>query len=123
MVRGKAVVPSNKIGDMFQVIQEAATRHRLQVGITGRAGSGILYPRLFTEEHNARNNEIPAAIADLVQGADKLGGFFLVESGPPEIRQAYDLVSQRSDYELMRRLKRTFDPKNIFNPGKIARNL
>ena len=123
MVRGKAVVPSNKIGDMFQVIQEAATRHRLQVGITGRAGSGILYPRLFTEEHNARNNEIPAAIADLVQGADKLGGFFLVESGPPEIRQAYDLVSQRSDYELMRRLKRTFDPNNIFNPGKVARSL
>ncbi len=64
-----------------------------------------------------------AAIADLVQGADKLSGFFLVESGPTEIRQAYDLVSQRSDYELMRRLKRTFDPKNIFNPGKIARNL
>ncbi len=121
MVRGKAVVPIHKIEDMFQEIQKAATRHQLQVGITGRVGNGILYPRLFTEEHNAGDNEVPAAIAELVQGADKLGGFFLVESGPTEVRQAYDLVSQRSDYELMRRLKRTFDPKNIFNPGKVAR--
>ena len=123
MVRGKAVVPIHKIGDMFQEIQKAAARHRLQVGITGHVGSGILYPRLFREEHNAQDSEVLAAIADLVQSADKLGGFFLVESGSPEVRQAYDLVSQRSDYELMRRLKRTFDPKNIFNPGKIVRTL
>ena len=123
MVRGKAVAPIHKIGNMFQEIHETATRHRLQVGITGRVGSGILYPRFFTEEQDARNDEVLAAIADLIQSADKLGGFFLVESGSPEVRQAYDLVSQRSDDELMRRLKRTFDPKNIFNPGKIVRTL
>ena len=123
MLRGKAVVPLNTIGDMFQEIQNTATRHQLQVGITGHVGSGILHSSLFPEEHNARGSEVVAGIADLVQSADKLGGFFLVESGPAEVRQAYDLVSQRSDYELMRRLKRTFDPKNIFNPGKVVRTL
>ena len=64
-----------------------------------------------------------ALVADLIQSADKLGGFFLVESGPPEIRQAYDLINQRSDYGLMKRLKQALDPQSILNPGKIIRNL
>jgi len=120
-VRGKAIVPIHRTGDMFQEIQQAATRHGLQVGITGHAGNGILYPALFSNGHNAQNNGMLTAIADLVQSANKLGGVFLVESGPPEIRQTYDLISRRSDYGLMRRLKQTLDPQNLFNPGKIVR--
>ena len=116
----KAAIPLSRTADMFREIQEAATRHQLQVGITGHVGNGILYPALFAQD-NAEESEVLAAIADLVQSATKLGGFFLVESGSPEIRQAYDLVCQRSDYELMRRLKQTFDPNNIFNPGKMVR--
>jgi glycolate oxidase len=120
-VRGKATVPLDKIGDMFQEIREAAARHRLQVGITGHAGSGILYPCLFSEGPNVLDSEVLAALADLTQCAHKLGGFFVVESGPPEVRQAHDPISQRSDYELMRRLKQTLDPNNILNPGKVVR--
>jgi len=123
MVRGKAVVPIHRTGDMFQEIQQAATKHGLQIGITGHAGNGILYPALFSKNPDAQDNKMLAAIVDLVQSANKLGGFFLVESGPPEIRQAFDPISQRSDYGLMKHLKQTFDPQNIFNPGKIARNL
>jgi len=123
MVRGKAAVPIDKIGDMFQEIEKTAARHQLQAAITGRAGSGILYPRLFTKEPAASDDEVLAAIAELSQSAEKLDGFFLVESGPAQVRQAADPVPRRSDYELMRRLKQTFDPKNIFNPGKLVRTL
>ena len=108
---------------MFQEIQQAATRHGLQAGITGHAGNGILYPTLFSNGYNAQNNEMLTAIANLVQSANKLGGVFLVESGPLEVRQTYDLISRRSDYGLMRRLKQTLDPQNLFNPGKIVRTL
>ena len=121
MIKGKAVTPINKIGDSFQEIQKVATRHGLQVSITGHAGSGILHPKFLLREHSDYDSTVLAAIAELVQSTDKLGGFFLVESGPQEIRQAYDLTSQRSDYELMRRLKQSFDPNNIFNPGKMIR--
>ena len=123
MVKGKAVVPIDKTGDMYQEIKKAAAGHQLKVGITGRAGNGILYTGLFPGENDTRNIKLLATIADLVQSAARLGGFFLVESGSPEIRQTYDLVSQRSDYELMKRLKQSFDPKNILNPGKVARTL
>jgi len=124
MVRGKAAVPLDRTGDMFQEVAKAAARHNLQVAITARAGNGILYPRLFTEDPVASsNNKVLSAITDIAQSAEHLGGFFLVESGPAQLRQACDPVSQRSDYELMQRLKQSFDPKNIFNPGRIARAL
>jgi len=121
-IGGKAVVPIDRTGDMFQQIHETITRHQLQVGVTGHVGSGILYPVLFAE-YNTQRDEVLAAITDLVQSADRLGGFFLVESGPLEARQACNLVSQRSDYELMRRLKWSLDPPNTFNPGKMVRTL
>jgi len=122
-IKGKAVVPSHRMRDMYQDIQQATIRHGLQVGITGHAGNGILYPTLFSKNHDTQHNEMLALVAELIQSANKLGGFFLVESGPPEIRQAYDIVSQRSDYGLMKRLKQTLDPQNILNPGKVIRNL
>ena len=120
-IKGKAVVPIHRTGDMFREIQQAAGKHGFQVGITGHAGNGILYPALFSKNHDAQDDEMLAALTNLVQSANKLGGFFLIENGPPEIRQAFDPVSQRSDYGLMKRLKQTLDPQNIFNPGKIVR--
>jgi glycolate oxidase len=123
MVKGKAVVPIHKIGNMYIEIQNTAAKHGLKAGISGHAGNGILYPVFSTEEQNTDNSEIQTAIAELVQSAEKLGGFLLVESGPREIRQAFDVFSRRSDYELMRQLKQTFDPNNILNPGKIVRTL
>jgi FAD/FMN-containing dehydrogenase len=122
-IKGKAVVPSHRMEDMYQDIQQAAIRHGFQAGITGHAGNGILYPTLSSKNHHKQNNEMLALVADLIQRANTLGGFFMVESGPPEIRQAYDFISQRSDYGLMKRLKQALDPQSILNPGKVIRNL
>jgi len=123
IVSGKVVVPINKTGEMFQEIQKTAISHQLQASIVGHIGSGTLYSGFFTEEHDSWHDEAQQAMADLVKSADRLGGFFLVEGGPPEVRQTYDIISQRSDYALMMGLKRSFDPKNIFNPGKMVRVL
>ncbi len=122
-ITGKAVIPVDKTGDMFQAIQKAANKHQLEVGITGHVGNGILYPRFFPREHSETGKEVLAAISDLTQSAKRLGGFLLVESGPVEAKQANDPISQRSDYVLMRCLKQTFDPRNILNPGKVVRTI
>ncbi|MFC1937391.1 FAD-binding oxidoreductase, partial [Chloroflexota bacterium] len=119
-VGGKAVVPVDRTGDMFREIQEAAARHRVTAGVTGRMGNGILYPAISAGKRTPEGG-LAAAITELAQSAERLGGFFLMENGPAEIRGSYDPVSRRSDYELMRNLKRTLDPQRIFNPGKVVR--
>ena len=106
---------------MYRQIQQVTEKHRLQVSTTGHVGNGILQIGLLPEENNSQNGEMPAAIADLAQSARDMGGFFLVENAPPEIKQSYDAFSQRSDYELMRLLKQSFDPKHILNPGRMVR--
>jgi len=123
MVRGKAAVPINRIGNMLQEVRKTAAKHEIEAGITGHVGSGILYITLSAENIDIPDNTVSSVVADLVQVTNKLGGFFLVQSGPTEIRQAFNPLSQRSDYELMKDLKRSFDPKNILNPGKVVSTL
>ena len=99
----------------------AAYKYQLQVGITGRVGSGILYPNFYVDR-----SDIPKMlqlIPSLAQAVSTLGGFFMVEGGRLEVRQAYDIVSERCDYRFMQQLKLIFDPKNIFNPGKVVQIL
>jgi FAD/FMN-containing dehydrogenase len=52
--------------------------------------------------------------------ATDLDGSFSAEHGIGELKRA-GLLRYKSDIEieLMRRLKRALDPKNIMNPGKI----
>ena len=57
------------------------------------------------------------AIYDLV---DELGGSFSAEHGIGVLKKPY-LAAYRGgvQYALMERLKRTLDPDNILNPGKV----
>lgn len=119
MLKGKAVVPLNATKDMYREIQRIAEQNRLRFGVSGRLGNGILYPTLADTNITSQLT----AVTELSASAAKLGGFFTVESGPLEVRQASDLCRTRRDYELMKRLKSAFDPRNIFNPGKVIREL
>ena len=121
LVKGKAVVPLNKLTAMYREIKEIAVQHGLQVGISGRAGNGIFYPVFSSGE--SQNGKLKTAVSELSQRAARLGGFFLVDGGPIEIREASDIIPGRSDYELMRRLKQAFDPLNLFSPGKVIKDL
>ena len=123
MVRGKAAIPINEIGNMLREIRKITAKHKMEAGITGHVGNGLLYITLSAENTHTHGSTILPVVADLAQFTDRLGGFFLMQNGPPEIRSTYDPVSRRSDYELMKDLKRSFDPRNIFNPGKVVSTL
>jgi len=120
LVKTRVVVPISKVVAIYQAIQKEASIHQLKVGITGRVGSGIFYPSFSVERSGTI--KILTVISNLAQIANKLGGFLLVESGPLAVKHAHDIISERSDYGLMKHLKQTFDPQNIFNPGKLVRS-
>ena len=113
-VQGKASVPISKLGDMYQAAKEAGNRHGVSIGITAHCGNGILYPYFTAGEADTTH-----IIGDLRQAAEDLGGFFIVEAAPVSVRKNMEFLSHRSDYPLMKRLKRAFDPNNILNPGQV----
>jgi D-lactate dehydrogenase (cytochrome) len=69
-------------------------------------------------EFLARWNEITRAVHDLV---DEFGGSISAEHGIGVMKRE-DIVRYKSaaEIDLMRTLKRTLDPNNILNPGKVV---
>ncbi|MDF2158359.1 FAD-binding and (Fe-S)-binding domain-containing protein [Algoriphagus sp. CAU 1675] len=86
------------------------------------AGAGEIHLRpilnLKTEEGVEDFYKISEASAKLVK---KYQGSLSGEHGDGRVRAAFiPLMVGEKNYELFRRIKYTWDPKNIFNPGKIV---
>lgn len=89
----------------------------------GHVGDGNLHYNvslphdLDAEEYAQIGKRITGAIYDLVA---ELGGSFSAEHGVGQLKRSY-LAEYRSgpEYDLMRTLKKTLDPANILNPGKV----
>ena len=86
------------------------------------AGAGELHLRpilnLKTDNGVTMFREITTQVAQLTK---KYKGSFSGEHGDGIVRAEF-LESQigTNNFELLKRIKHTFDPKNIFNPGKIT---
>jgi hypothetical protein len=66
------------------------------------------------------NNELPIAIRELFTEVVKLGGTLSGEHGIGLVQQSYmDIAFPEVTLNIMREIKRVFDPKNILNPGKV----
>lgn len=88
----------------------------------GHAGSGELHLRpvlnLKTEKGRTAFQTLAADVAILVK---KYGGSLSGEHGDGRLRGGFlqQMIGVRN-YELIKKVKRLFDPNNIFNPGKIV---
>ncbi|MCB9280174.1 MAG: FAD-binding protein [Lewinellaceae bacterium] len=86
------------------------------------AGAGELHLRpsvnLKTEEGVREMEEIAEATARLVK---KYGGSLSGEHGDGRVRGPFiPIVLGQKNYELLKRVKQTWDPNRLFNPGKIT---
>jgi FAD/FMN-containing dehydrogenase/Fe-S oxidoreductase len=86
------------------------------------AGAGELHLRpilnLKLEEDVRLFREITTRVAQLTK---KYKGSFSGEHGDGIVRAEFiPLMIGEDNYEVLRKIKRAFDPQNIFNPGKIV---
>ena len=65
------------------------------------------------------NNEVPKGITKIFERCKELGGTISGEHGIGLVQKDYlPIVFNQTHMELMRGIKKTFDPKGILNPGK-----
>ncbi|MGB5238103.1 MAG: FAD-linked oxidase C-terminal domain-containing protein, partial [Flavobacteriaceae bacterium] len=86
------------------------------------AGAGELHLRpilnLKKSEDVSLFRSITTEVAHLTK---RYGGSFSGEHGDGIVRAEFiPLMVGKANYELFRRIKKSFDPKDIFNPGKIV---
>ncbi|MER0202416.1 MAG: FAD-binding protein [Nitrosomonas sp.] len=115
------VVPVNTLPQFLHGLTQLSTHYHLQNVNFGHAGNGNIHVNLLINPDDAdeviRAGHCLDEIFDLVI---KLRGTLSGEHGVGSEKRAF--VSKEIDYvtlDLMRDIKKMFDPNNILNPGKL----
>ena len=116
-----ATVKRSVLPEMVRGIIAIAKKHNIMVGIFGHAGDGNLHPTFLIDmkdkEEMIRTHK---AVDELFQLAIDLGGTISGEHGIGLEKKPY-LQNQlgAAGIKLLQDIKRTLDPKNLLNPGKM----
>ena len=105
----------------FSSLQRLMARVGVQASYYGHAAAGLLHVRPVLDLHSAEDLKKYRLIADEVAAlVRQFKGTLAGEHGVGIARTEY-LKDQVGDelYQLMREIKQSFDPNNLFNPGKI----
>jgi glycolate oxidase len=117
-----AVVPRAALPALIKGVKELGRKYGFQAVCYGHAGDGNLHIRIKKEgiTGTLENPEIVKNLRELFVLVKKLGGTISGEHGIGLIQKNFlDIVFVNRHMELMRGIKKTFDPNNILNPGKI----
>jgi len=116
-----ATVPVKRLAEIIRKIVELADKYRLKIGVLAHAGDGNLHPLIMTDlrdkEEMAR---VDKALEEMYEATIAMGGTLSGEHGVGIAKDRFMAMEfSQSAIELMRRIKRAFDPNNILNPGSF----
>jgi len=117
------VVPVSRIPAVIPELERLGKKYRMQIPCYGHAGDGNLHATLVKDPDmdmdDWKKNE-KACQGELYAITKEAGGKISGEHGIGIKRREFfkDLVAP-GELELMKALKRAWDPNNIMNPGKI----
>jgi len=115
------VVPRSKVPELISKIEDIGRAHQTFVANFGHAGDGNIHVNFMCDKDN------PESIARARECVKKtfalsveLGGSISGEHGIGYVKAQYlDLAIDAPTLEVMKGIKRVFDPNGILNPGKM----
>jgi Fe-S oxidoreductase/FAD/FMN-containing dehydrogenase len=117
-------VDKKKLGKYISGMQLIASKYGIVMAFYGHAGDGELHIRPYLDLGDPAEVQKMRSIAnDVFSLAWSLGGSISGEHADGLVRAAF-IRGQYGDefYELLREIKKIFDPKAVLNPGKIVNN-
>ncbi len=114
-------VPRSTLAAMVGKIQTIARNYGIRIAIFGHAGDGNLHPTLLLERKDSEDlKRLDGAIGEMMRACLDLGGTISGEHGIGLDKKPFlKLELGKAGYEIMLSLKRSIDPRNIMNPGKM----
>jgi|Deesub1362B_J571_1020462.scaffolds.fasta_scaffold00041_31 glycolate oxidase len=115
-------IPVDKVPEALKKIMEIPKRvgGKIKISYVGHVGDGNIHPDILIDETDPEQFEAFMKALEILykEIVIPLGGTISSEHGVGILRRKFiSIESGEGVMNLMRELKKTFDPKNLFNPG------
>lgn len=117
------VVPRAELPVLLKGVKEIGTKYGFKSVCYGHAGDGNLHVNIIKGDLSDEvwETELPKGIIEIFELCKKLGGTISGEHGIGLVQKDYlKIVFPEYQLELMRNIKKLFDPNLILNPGKMV---
>jgi len=114
-------VPRSKVANLLRQMEAISKKHNLIIVNFGHAGDGNIHVNVLIDRRKPGEEErAHVAVKEIFEATLGLGGTLSGEHGIGITKAPY-LAMELGDMGLkvMKRIKQSFDPNNILNPGKI----
>jgi len=116
------VVPRAELPKLLKGVKTIGKKYGFQSICYGHAGDGNLHVNIIKGDMSEKewDTKLPKGIREIFQLCHSLGGTISGEHGIGYVQKSYmNIVFDHTQINLMKGIKKLFDPNNILNPGKI----
>ncbi len=114
-------VPRTKLPQALARVMEVGKKYNLPIGNVFHAGDGNLHPLImFDDRDDEEKKRVLEAGSEILKICADLGGTISGEHGVGiEKLEETHFIFCEQDLEFARKIKKTFDPMDLLNPGKM----
>jgi glycolate oxidase len=116
------VVPRAELPALLKGVKEIGAKYGFKSVCYGHAGDGNLHVNIIKGELSDKvwDDDLSKGITEIFELCKKLGGTISGEHGIGMVQQKYmPIIFPEHQLQLMRNIKKVFDPNEILNPGKV----
>ncbi|MBN8571714.1 MAG: FAD-binding protein [Ignavibacteria bacterium] len=119
------VVPRANMPELIKGVKEICAEYKITSICYGHAGDGNVHVNILKDktDNETWEKNIDPAIRKIFELTVSLGGTISGEHGIGYSQKNYlDIAIKENEMNLMKDIKKVFDPKGIMNPGKIFKD-
>jgi glycolate oxidase subunit GlcD len=116
------VVPRANMTKLVKGVKEISAKYGITTICYGHSGDGNIHVNILKDKLDDETWEkhLDSAIREIFELTVSLGGMISGEHGIGYSQKSYlSIALSETELDLMKKIKKTFDPNNILNPGKI----
>jgi glycolate oxidase len=113
-------VPRSKVREVLKKVYELSKTYSIQVAAFGHIGEGHVHLNVIYDDGEEIDLSVHNLISKVLEEVVSVGGTITAEHGVGDTKSEFvKLELSPHEIEIMKGLKKMFDPKGIMNPGKI----
>ena len=113
-------VPFSKMAEAASMIHTVADKHGIVMTAYGHCGAGCIHTKILMDtDKDFSWDKARSAVAEIYDYVCSVGGTTSAEHGIGLSKAPAFKREKAATLELMRAIKKVFDPNNILNPGKL----